>query len=94
MGCTSLDYVYRMEWAEFKLRLIGFNRSEERELIKLRRLGWITLIAPYQNPKKLRGMKEHRWWPIGEAPKVTEDHKKIFLEEYKKYLEKEKRWQN
>ena len=78
-----------MTWAEFQLRLIGFNRSEQRHEYKLRRQAWVSYIAPHQNPKKLRGMKEERWWPIGRKNiKVTDEHRQRFIDEYKKYLEK------
>lgn len=79
-----------MTWAEFRLRLIGFNRDEERQERKLRRLAWVTYIAPHQNPKNLRGLREDRWWKIGEKKQVSEAHKQRFIEEYKKYLEKKK----
>ena len=80
-----------MTWAEFKLRLISFDRSETREEYKLRRLAWISYTAPHQDPKKLRGLSEDRWWRIGKKKEVaSEDHKKRFIEEYKKYLEKTK----
>jgi hypothetical protein len=79
-----------MTWAEFNLRLLSFNRQEERELYKLRRQAWITYIAPYQDPKKLRGMTEERWWRIGEnsKPRVSNEARERFLKEYKKYLDK------
>lgn len=89
LGCPSLDYVYRMTWAEFQLRLIGFNRSEERQEYKLRRLAWVTYIAPHQNPKKLRGQKEDRWWRIGKKNiKVSDEHKTKYIDLYKEYLKK------
>jgi len=90
LGCPSLDYVYRMSWAEFQLRLIGFNRSEERQEKKLRRLAWVSYIAPHQNPKKLRGLKEDRWWRIGnkDVVRVSDADRARFLVEYKKYLDK------
>lgn len=77
-----------MTWAEFQIRLFSFNRQQESELYKLRRLAWITYIAPYQDPKKLRGLTEDRWWKIGEksVKKVTDEHRQRFIEEYKKYL--------
>lgn len=90
LNCPSLDYVYRMTWAEFKLRLIAFNRTETRQMYKLRRLAWVTFIAPYQDPKKLRGMNEKKFMPLeGENPKkASKEIKQRFLEEYKKYLDK------
>lgn len=86
LNCPSLDYVYRMSWAEFNLRLFSYKRVNDGELIKLRRLAWITYIAPHQDPKKLRGLREERWWRIGERAKVSEEGRQRFIEEYKKYL--------
>ena len=60
-----------MSWSEFKLRLFSYNRQQEDELLKLRRLAWVTLIAPYQDPKKLRGKKEETWWKIGKTKTDT-----------------------
>ena len=88
LNCPSLDYVYRMSWAEFTLRLIGFNRSEERMEYKLRRLAWITYIAPHQNPKRLRGLREDKWWRVGKKKniQVSDEHKAKYLDLYKEYL--------
>ncbi len=85
-----MDYVYRMTWAEFQIRLFAFNRQQESELYKLRRLAWITYVAPHQDPKKLRGLTEERWWKIGEkqTPRVSKTQRQRFIEEYKKYLDK------
>lgn len=79
-----------MTWAEFKLRLLSYKRVQKGEALKLRRLAWITFIAPYQDPKKLRGMTESRWWKIEEKEKgsVSESHKDRFMKEMKKYLAK------
>lgn len=85
-----------MTWAEFRLRLIAFNRSEERELHKLRRVAWINYIAPHQDPKKLKGLTEEKFWSIGNKPKprVSEATKKRFLEMTKEYLDKKKALEN
>lgn len=64
LGCPSLDYVYRMTWAEFRIRLFAYNRREKKELYRLRELAWITFIAPYQDPKKLKGMTKERFWSL------------------------------
>ena len=91
LNCPSLDYVYRMSWAEFNLRLFSYKRMNEGEMIKLRRLAWITYIAPHQDPKKLRGLREERWWKIGEnRPQISESHRQRFTEEMVKYLAKTK----
>ena len=63
LECPSLDYVFHMTWAEFRIRLHGWIRKEERELHKLRELAWITYIAPHQDPKKLKKSKES-FWPM------------------------------
>lgn len=91
LKCPSLDYVYKMTWAEFQLRLIGFNKAEERDLFKVRRIAWSAFIGSHQDPRKLRGMSESKWMPIGEKKKikVSEEHKQRFRNEYKKYLEKQ-----
>ena len=86
LRCPSLDYVYRMTWAEFQLRLIGFNKSEERDLLKIRSLGWATHMMPR------KGQRIDSWWRIGEKKKikVSDEHKQRFLEQYKNYLDKVK----
>lgn len=81
-----------MTWAEFNLRLISYNRQEEENLKKLRRVAWSAFIAPHQNPKKLRGMKEDSFWQIGAKKKkgASKEIKELFLKRYKEYLEKTK----
>ena len=83
--------VYKMTWAEFQLRLIGFNKAELRHEYKLRRLAWITYIAPHQDPKKMRGLTENKWWRIGGDKKrgVSEDAKALFLERAKEFYKKQ-----
>lgn len=72
LGCPSLDYVYRMTWAEFRIRLFAYHRQEKKELYRLRELAWITFIAPYQDPKKLKGMTKERFWSLdGEKNSVV-----------------------
>lgn len=79
-----------MTWAEFQLRLIGFNKQEESELLKLRRLAWVTYIAPHQDPKKIKGLREDRWWSIGkkDTKKVSDEQRQRFMQEMVKYLDK------
>ncbi len=64
LGCPSLEYVYRMTWAEYRIRLYAYNREEKKKLYRLRELAWITFIAPYQDPKKLTGMTKERFWSL------------------------------
>lgn len=79
-----------MTWAEFQLRLIGFNRRELRSEYKLRRLAWITFIAPHQDPKKLRGLTESKWWSIGKDKKqeVSSNVRDLFLQRAKEFYNK------
>ena len=79
-----------MSWAEFQLRLIGFNRSEERDLLKVRRIAWSAFIGSHQDPKRLKGLTEEKWMQIGnkKVVKVSDEAKQRFLTEYKKYLAK------
>lgn len=75
-----------MSWSEFRLRLFSYQREQKNELIKMRRMAWITFIAPYQNPKKLRGMREETWWRIGEPKKATDTNKQRYIDAMVKYL--------
>jgi len=89
LKCPSLDYVYRMTWAEFNLRLISFDREQKRNENLARNVAWAGYIAPHQDPKRLRGLKIDKWWPMERKKiKVTDAHRQRFMEEYKKYLEK------
>ncbi len=64
LKCPSYDYVKRMTWSEFRIRLFAYNRQDKKELYRLRELAWITFIAPYQDPKKLKGMTKERFWSL------------------------------
>lgn len=52
-----------MTWAEFRIRLHGFRREQERETLRLRELAWITYVAPHQDPKKMKKSIE-QFWPL------------------------------
>ena len=75
-----------MTWAEFRIRLDGFLRDQEREWFKVRELAWITYIAPYQDPKKMKKSKES-FWPLGKKKGVTDEMKQRILEAQKRYQE-------
>ena len=58
-----------MSFAEYKIRLHAFNRSEVKRLKEMRRTWYTTLVAPYQDPKKL-AKNEVAFMPFaGEAKK-------------------------
>lgn len=84
LKCPDLKYVYRMTWAEFQLRLIGFNNSLEREAYQRRELAW----AFHVQPKK--GQRIDSWWKIGSKviKRASEQQKEYFLKKYKDYLDK------
>ena len=71
-----------MHWSEFTLRLLAFNRVQEREEYRLRRLAWVNTLAPHLDPKGLKNKKESSLWKIGneskpkkqEIPKAQQDY--------------------
>ena len=75
-----------MTWAEFRIRLHGYLREQDREWFKVRELAWITYIAPYQDPKKMKRSKE-AFWPMKKKKKVTDEMRQRIIEAQKKYLE-------
>lgn len=80
-----------MSWAEFLIRLHGFIRSSEREMLNMREMAWITYVAPHQDPKKMKKSKE-AFWPIkkGGSDGLKQSAIDRLLEEQKKYLKKKK----
>ncbi len=52
-GCLSLDYVYGMSWAEFRIRQYGYNRKQKQEWFKIREIASASIIGPHLDPKKL-----------------------------------------
>ena len=53
LKCPDLDYVYRMSWAEFRIRLFAFLRTDKQVWIKTREIAFNALIAPNVDPKYL-----------------------------------------
>ena len=68
-GCPSLDYVYDMSWAEFRIRQFGYNRKQEREWFKIREIAYASIIGPHLDPKKLPS--KQKFMPLGKKG-VTE----------------------
>ena len=90
LKCPSYDYVKRMPWAEFLIRLHGLKREREVEMLKLRELAWVTYIAPHQDPKKMKKNKES-FWPVGKKkPQVSEAVIERMKQATKEYLDKKK----
>ena len=77
-----------MSWAEFSIRSYGYNRVKIEELRMFRTLGFTTLLAPNADPKKLPKSPENYMPLPGDeiTNGITDQTKKRFAEEYKKYL--------
>ena len=53
-----------MTWAEFQIRSYGYNREQELDSLKLRKVGFAALWGFHSDPKKLPKY-ENKWWQIG-----------------------------
>ena len=78
-----------MTFAEFRIRLHGFRREREREMMMLRELSWITYVAPHQDPKKMK-KSINAFWPIKKKKVISESVAERFKAVTKDYLEKKK----
>lgn len=85
LKCPSLDYVYRMSWAEFRIRLFAYKRAKKKELFQLRELSWIVYNAPHLDVKKLKKNKE-AFWPLEGKKPVTDAMLQRMKEVQLKYL--------
>lgn len=85
MGVPSLSIAYDMTWAEFCIRMQGYNLKEENEWIKVREMAYASLVGSHLNPKKLPSKK--RFIPIGrkKKPKIDERAKQMMLNAWSKY---------
>ena len=91
LKCPSYDYVKRMTWAEFLIRLHGFRREQEKDTMMLRELSWIVYTAPHNDPKKMKKTKEG-FWPVkkGVSKKQRESMIERMKEVQAEYLEQKK----
>lgn len=79
-----------MTWAEFRIRLHGFRREQERELMQFRELTWITYISPHLDPKKMKKSID-QFWPIKKGrKKVSEEMIERMKKVTAEYLAKKK----
>lgn len=85
LRCPSYQYVKRMTWAEFLIRLHGFRRGQENDMMMLRELSWIVYTAPHNDPKKIKKTKD-TFWPIKKA--VSSSKRENMIEAFKKAQEK------
>jgi hypothetical protein len=75
LKCPSYDYVKRMTWAEFRIRLHGFKRDEERKVLAMREMAWITYISPHQDLKKMKKSID-AFWPLKKTKDGASDKAK------------------
>jgi hypothetical protein len=58
LGCPSLEYVYSMTWAEFRIRLFSYNRREKKDWYKVREIAFAATMGPHLDPKHLPKSKD------------------------------------
>ena len=85
-----LSDVYDMTFAEFQIRLFAYKRMQIRDWEKYRLVAYNSLIAPYQDYKKLPKSMDKFMNLSGDNNKkqigVSDEQKANFLEIYKQYL--------
>jgi len=91
LKCPSYDYVKRMSWSEFLIRLHGFKREQRKDMMMLRELSWIVYTAPHNDPKKMKKSIDG-FWPINKG--MSKKAKESMLNKMRmvadKYLEQKK----
>jgi len=87
-GCPSLEYVYDMTWAEFRIRAYAYKRMEEREDLRFREVAWASLMGFHVDGKKLPKNKQ-QFWKIGDSePVINERMRERMKQVIKEYKEK------
>ena len=84
LKCSSYDYVKRMTWAEFLIRLHGFRREQEKDMMMLRELSWIVYTSPHNDPKKMKRSLE-AFWPLKKG--VSKKKRELMIERFKEVQE-------
>jgi hypothetical protein len=80
LGCPSLDYVYKMTWAEFRIRLFSYKRQSLNDWYKVREVTYQIYVSNWQNPKK-KPLSKSRFWNLeGNKNKMTEAMRKRIIE--------------
>ena len=85
-GCPSLEYVYDMTWAEFKMREFAYDRKQEKDWFKIRELAYASIIGPHLDPKKVPS--KERFMPLGKKPGISEKMRERMKEAIKEYKDK------
>lgn len=58
LNCPSLEYVYDMTWAEFRIRQFAYRRMDNYSWIKVREIAYQALVGSHADPKRLPKSKE------------------------------------
>ena len=82
-GCPSLEYVYDMSWAEFRIRQFAYNRRQKEELFRVREIAYASLVGPHLQKVPTK----EQYMPLEGKKSVTETMKERMRKavlEYKK----------
>ena len=64
-----MDYVYKMTWAEFRIRSFAYNRETKRndtnELLRTREICYQIYVSNWMNPKR-KPMSKDKYWSLEE----------------------------
>ena len=87
LNCPSLDYVYRMTWAEFTLRLFSYKRQERNDWYKVREVCYQIYTSNWGDPKRKPVSKE-KYLPLdyNKSNKMSEAMRERILEAKAQYL--------
>lgn len=90
LNCPSLDYVYRMTWAEFTLRLFSYNRQQKNEWYKVREICYQVYTSNWGDPKK-KPISKEQYLPLdGKKKKQMSDVMRKRILEVKSQFLKDK----
>ncbi len=87
-GCPSLEYVYDMTWAEFRIRQFAYNRQQKRDWFKIREVAYASILGPHLDPKKIPS--KERFMPLKDTTEVNESMKERMMKVVKIYKDKKK----
>jgi len=75
LGCPSLDYVYRMSWAEFRIRLFAYKRKDLDEWYKVREVAYYSYVSGWMSKKK--PPSKEQFLPLGTKKGVPDELKDL-----------------
>jgi len=78
-----------MTWSEFCIRAAGYHIKEKKEWLRVREIGWASLIGPHINPKKLpKSKREYMDIRIGESESASDSAKELLMKKIEEYNKK------